>query len=270
MRKRHVSKRKLSRRDFVKAAAGGAVGATSLGAIGASEARAAQTSAQWTHAADVVVVGAGATGLAAAVEAAQHGGSVVVIEQNDDVGGHAIQSGANIALGGGTSLQTKYGVVDLPDRMFADLVADLDYRYNDRDLVRAFADWSVSTFDWLAANGVVFPDEPPIGGRSQGVRRTHVPVWTGGVNTVSPTGANGAALVRPLEAAARKLGVQFLLQHSLTGVIRETVTSGRVVGITATHDGKPLSIEARKGVIQSSVRAAIRATCRSGGSSIRD
>jgi len=55
--------------------------------------------------------------------------------------------------------------------------------------------------------------------------------------------------MRPLEASARKLGVQILLRHSMTGIIREGQLSGRVLGITVTSQGKTLNIQARKGVI---------------------
>ena len=63
------------------------------------------------------------------------------------------------------------------------------------------------------------------------------------------TASSGVGLVRPLEAAARKLGAQILLQHRMTSIIRESPSSGRVLGITATNQGKTLNIRARKGVI---------------------
>ena len=83
-----------------------------------------------------------------------------MVDQNYDIGGHAIESGGNIALGGGTSLQKKYGIADSPDRMFDDLVQWHDYRFSDREIVRAFCDESVATFNFLLAHGVEFPDQP--------------------------------------------------------------------------------------------------------------
>ena len=76
----------------------------------------------WDLVADVVVVGSGGTGLPAAVAAIDRGASVIVVEANYDIGGHAIVSGGNTALGGGTSAQKKYGIEDSPDLVFADLV----------------------------------------------------------------------------------------------------------------------------------------------------
>jgi len=243
----------LSRRDFVrKTAAGiGGVGAAALAGLGSTEADAAEIPKRWDRTADVVVAGAGAAGLPAAIEAAQNGASVIVIDQNYDIGGHAIQSGGAMPLGGGTSLQKKYGIEDSPDRYFSDLINWHDYRFSDRDIVRAFADWSAPTFEWLKDQGVVFRDQTPglADGGPPTVKRSQAPVWTAGVSAISPTGANGTALMRPLEASARKLGVQILLRHSLTSVIRETSSSGRVLGITATSQGKTVNIQARKGII---------------------
>ena len=73
----------------------------------------------WDLAADVVVIGAGAAGLPAAIKAADGGASVIVVEANYDVGGHAIISGGNVPLGGGTSAQKKYGIADSPDTVFS-------------------------------------------------------------------------------------------------------------------------------------------------------
>ena len=64
--------------------------------------------------ADVVVVGAGGAGLPAAISAADAGASVIVVETNHDIGGHAMLSGGRVPLGGGTSWQKRFGVVDSP------------------------------------------------------------------------------------------------------------------------------------------------------------
>ena len=250
MKKNEPTKKYLPRRDFVKAALAG-IGATAAAGIGAEKTEAANVTRHWDKVADVVIVGAGAAGLPASIEAAEHGASVIVVEQNYDIGGHAIESGGNIALGGGTSLQKQYGIEDSPDLMFNDLVTWHDYRFSDREIVRAFCDWSAPTFEWLLKHGVVFPDKSPGGpdGGPQNVNRSQTVIWTGEVSTFSPTGGNGTALMRPLEASARKLGVQILLQHSMTGLIREGNFSGRVLGITVTNQGKTLNIQAKKGVI---------------------
>lgn len=242
----------LPRRGFIQKAAAG-LSAAALGAMAAPESEAAKLDRHWDLSADVVIVGSGAAGMPAAISAAEAGASVIIVEQNYDIGGHGIQSGGNIALGGGTSLQKKYGVEDSPDKMFEALTRWRDYRFSDREIVRAFCNESPATFEFLVAHGVKFPDKHPLGadGGPHDVTRAQIAEWSGEVSAYAPNGGNGAALMRPLEAAARKLGVQILLQHSMTGVVREQQFSGRVVGITATHAGKTLNIQGKKGVILS-------------------
>jgi len=109
-----------------------------------------------------VVIGAGATGLPAAIAARETGASVILVEAQNHIGGHAICSGGNISLGGGNSYQKKYGVKDSPELLFRDLIdwsvvepnGAPPYRYNDHEIVRAFADNSVTAFDFLLAHGV--------------------------------------------------------------------------------------------------------------------
>ena len=122
---------------------------------------------KWDREADIVVIGSGATGLPAAIVAREAGSSVILVEAEEDIGGHAIISGGNIPLGGGTSVQKKYGIEDSPDLLFRDLTdwsvvgpnGFPDYRYNDREIIRAFANNSAPTFEWLVAHGVVFVDK---------------------------------------------------------------------------------------------------------------
>jgi hypothetical protein len=61
----------------------------------------------WDGDADVVVIGAGATGLPAAIVAREAGASVILVEAEKDIGGHAITSGGNIALGGGVAYRVE-------------------------------------------------------------------------------------------------------------------------------------------------------------------
>src|SRR5580704_14507340 len=234
------SKKNLPRRNFVKAAAG--IGAAVLTGTEAKPVQGAQVPRHWDKEADVVVVGAGATGLPAAIQAIEEGASVILVDANSDVGGHAILSGGNVALGGGTSRQQKYGMKDSPDLLFADLTdwsvvepnGFPDYRYNDREIIRSFADNSAPAYEWLVKHGVIFVDKAPdtAGGHATGnsaPRESHAaPLTWPQVETGVPvegarqtTGSSGIGVMRPLEAAARKLGVQILLQHKMTGLVRE-------------------------------------------------
>jgi hypothetical protein len=257
----------VSRRGLVLAAvaAGAGVGA---GALGSAAAATAQPPAKWTHAADVVVIGAGAMGMTAAIAAREAGASVILLEAQPHIGGHAITSGGNVPLGGGTSAQKKYGIEDSPDLLFRDLTdwsvvepnGFPDYRYNDREIIRAFADNSAATYDWLVAHGVIFVDKAPdaAGGRAVGnsaPREMHAAVmdWPM-VQTGKPadpavrtTMSSGNGLMRPLEAAASKAGVQILLEHRMVTLHRPD--GGRVVGVSVDNRGIRLSIRARKAVI---------------------
>jgi succinate dehydrogenase/fumarate reductase flavoprotein subunit len=202
----------------------------------------------WNLEADVLVIGSGAAGLPAAIKAIEGGASVIVVEANYDVGGHAILSGGHMALGGGTSLQRKYGIKDSPDVVFSDLTdwsivqpnGTPDFRYNDRAVMRAFADHCAIAFEFLLDNGVVFDDKAPDnhGASTTGnsaPRENHV-VWKQGAGLESPNAANGTLVARPLEASARKKGVRFLLNYKMTSILREGAnTTRRVLGITVQY-----------------------------------
>ena len=224
----------------------------------------------WVSEADVVVIGSGASGMPAAIVAREAGASVILVEAEADIGGHAITSGGNVPLGGGTSVQKKYGIADSPDLLFKDLTdwsvvepnGFPDYRYNDREIIRAFADWSAPTFEWLLAHGVVFADKAPDqrGGGAVGnsvPREMHaVPVDWPLAQTGAPaepeerlTFSTGNGLMRPLEAAARKAGVEIRLEHRMTALHREGGRQGRVLGIAATHRGETINIRARRAVV---------------------
>src|SRR5580692_7213336 len=134
-----MPKKTVDRRTFLKGAA--------LAGL-ASAAQAAPAERTWDKEADVVVIGSGAAGLPAAIIAKENGASVILVEANRDIGGHAAVCTGNIPLGGGTRAQKEAGIVDSPDILFKDLTdwsavepnGAAPYRFNDRDIVRAFAD----------------------------------------------------------------------------------------------------------------------------------
>jgi hypothetical protein len=207
----------------------------------------AESKQNWDLEADVVVIGSGAAGLPAAIKAADSGASVIVVEANYDIGGHAIISGGNVPLGGGTSAQKKYGIADSPDTVFSDLTdwtvvqnnGSPDYRYNDREVMRAFADHCAPNYEFLLENGVEFKPIAPDnqGGHNLGnsaPRENHC-IWTKGAGYESPNNRGGTGLIRPLENSARAKGVKFLLNNKMTGFVREGPQSGRVLGITTEY-----------------------------------
>jgi len=222
----------------------------------------------WDREADVVVIGSGATGLPAAIVAHEAGASVIIVETQPHIGGHAITSGGNLPLGGGTSYQKKYGIDDSPDLFFRDLtdwsVVENNgfppYRYNDREIIRAFADNSVAAFDFLLAHGVRVIDRPmnnighEIGVSVPRTMQIDVADWpmvhTGkAADPNDPEIRAGAGLIRPLEVAGRKAGVEILLEHRMTAIHRAAPRDGRVLGIAVDHGGAIRNIRARKAVI---------------------
>ena len=241
----------MNRRRFLKDGATLGVGATALAGVATQSVDvAAQRVAKWDRTADVVIAGAGASGLCAAIMARDQGASVIVVEQNHDIGGHAMVSGGRIPLGGGTRLQKKFGVVDSADQVYLDHTdpKNLELRYSDRDLVRVWSDENAATFDFLLDNGVQFQEVMPTLVNGGTVPRLFIAkVYAEDLN-VTINGSPGSGLVRALEKSARAKGVEILLRHSLTRLVRENPTA-RVQGITATVDNKTVNVEAKKGVI---------------------
>jgi hypothetical protein len=260
-----MPKKDFGRRSFLKGAALAGLAPVAQAQQAAQATKGAAR--KWDREADVVVIGSGASGLPAAIIAKEAGSSVIVVEANFDIGGHAAMCTGNIPLGGGTAAQKAAGIVDSPDIIFNDLTdysvvsgnGAAHYRFNDRDIIRAFADNNVFAYDFLVSHGLVWTKpEPDRGGMTQAglsaPRAMHAAVLqytqiqTGVVlpPDVGKTTSGGIGIARPLEAAARKAGVQILLEHRMTSLIRE---NGRVVGITVQAKGAKLNFHARKGVI---------------------
>jgi succinate dehydrogenase/fumarate reductase flavoprotein subunit len=150
----------VSRRDFIRKGAAVSAGATTLAAQDVKKAG----QVKFDRTADVVIIGAGVSGLAAAIHAVDNGASVIVADSNYDIGGHGMLSGGMVVLGGGTSLQKQYKIEDSANQVFLDNTRPGHplARYNDRDIVRAFADNNAATFEFLIANGVKFNERAPV------------------------------------------------------------------------------------------------------------
>ena len=238
----------------------GLIGSGSVVVLGAtaSKTQAAPSSGRirrWDIDTDVVVVGAGAAGLPAALRARELGAKVVVIEENTDVGGHAIVGNAITNLGGGNALQQKYGIKDSADDIYLEYTRP-DHpmtRYNDRELVRSFADHNVEVYDYLVDKGVMFTSAPPSNHPAEGstiARRIGMNRSSDDFkDTINNTAGSG--LIRPLERAARAAGVSILLQHRMVRIVREDPAAGRVMGIVATDlaSNKTVAIRARRALI---------------------
>ncbi|MCY4076492.1 MAG: FAD-binding protein, partial [Acidobacteria bacterium] len=102
----------VSRRDFVRTGAAAGLGAGALLTPDPTSAQAPASGAAaedvtWDYEVDVIVAGGGCAGLTAAIRARDLGASVLVVDQNFDVGGRMLHSGAFVSLGGGDPVQQR-------------------------------------------------------------------------------------------------------------------------------------------------------------------
>jgi succinate dehydrogenase/fumarate reductase flavoprotein subunit len=182
------------------------------------------------RAADVVVVGGGGTGLAAAIAARSHGGSVLLLEKNRELGGSTAWSIGSITATG-TPHQRRQGIEDSPDAHCEDMplfAPDLAARDNG-PLRRILCDHVPETFAWLLSLGVRFygpMPEPP-----HRVPRMH---------NVLP---NSRSCIFHLERHARRIGVEIRCGTAASRLIQD---GGRVIGVETDSPG---CILARRGVV---------------------
>lgn len=291
----------LNRRDFFTAGAAAGVGAAALAVPTAVAAHSRQDDEgiEWHYEADVVIAGGGCAGLTAAIRARDLGATVLVVDQNYDLGGRMLHSGAFLSLGGGDAIQKRdmagqadaEGFITVPpiedpaelddsiELLFRDVTdwsivdpkAQSPYRYNEREMMRAWADNCPATRDFLMENYVRFTRVNGTHGGG-GLSRARAPYCflmlgdvtdiKAGTITAEDAGVadpertsplapvqmadassfvgpgavrNGVALSRPLEFSAREKGVQFMLHRRFDDLIREEQFSGRVLGLTASY-----------------------------------
>ena len=212
------------------------------------------------HECDVLVVGFGCAGAAAAYEAAAAGASVIVLERASGPGGSAAQSGGEIYLGGGTAVQRACGFDDDDaENMFAYLKEALG-PHADEEKLRLYCDGSVEHFEWFRARGVEFAGTlydapgwmPPT---RDGLMWLGENAWP--YNTVArpvPRGHRppaplfaGGVLMEKLSEAATAAGAVAHADTRAESLVLDD--SGRVAGATARHFGSPVTYRARRGVI---------------------
>ncbi len=183
----------------------------------------------------LVIVGGGLAGFAAALTAAEAGLDVVLLEKQQETGGSSAMSGGCLAFAG-TDLQQASGIVDSSDLLFSDL-REVGQFENDEAIVRAYVDNQLATYTWLRDRGVVF--SPMVEAASgQSVPRAH---------NVDP-----ADLVRQLAQRTKATGkVKLLLSARATSLVRDAAT-GRVTGVAMIHDGSPAIVHATHAVLLAS------------------
>lgn len=112
---------------------------------------------QWDIEADVLVVGFGGAGACAAIEAADRGRNVVILDRFDGGGATAFSGGVHYA--GGTKVQSSAGVEDDVEEMYKYLHLETGDAVSDETLM-TFCRESSANIQWLQSLGVEFGGNP--------------------------------------------------------------------------------------------------------------
>jgi flavocytochrome c len=184
---------------------------------------------------DVVVIGAGACGLAAAIAAHDAGAEVAIVEKLDRPGGNSALSTGSVPAAG-TRFQRDAGIADSPERFVDDLMrtggaTDCPH------LVRRLVEASAATVEWLV--DVV------------GARMTLVTAYKHVGHSVprlhAPASRRGRDLVDDLLAAVEKRGVPLAVGNGARALVADA--NGSVIGADIDANGERQRIVARKIVL---------------------
>lgn len=215
--------------------------------------------AVFDHVADVVVVGTGAAGYAAALTAASEGASVVMIERADQVGGTTILSGGTAWIPN-NSLMREHGIEDPRDDALRFLCRlAYPHRYDpedvtlglareDYELIETFYDVGPVAIDRLRDVGAIdvfFDDTTPD-------YHSFMPENKAPYGRRVPQRGGSEAMFERFEAKREELGVELLLGHRAHRIIKN-------------DDEEPCGLEVRAGVRTVLVRARRGIVFASGG-----
>jgi len=135
-------------------------------------------------AADLIVVGGSAGGLAAALLAADQGARVVIAERTKSLGGSALSEPEHVAACG-TRFQRAAGIDDTPETMMGDLIAET-HHHLDQELARAVVAESAALVDWLVDRcGIGVSLVRASGGRGHSQPRLHALGEQGGAGVIA-------------------------------------------------------------------------------------
>ena len=199
----------------------------------------------WSDAADVVVVGWGAAGASAAIEAREQGADVLVIDRFSG-GGASVLSGGVVYAGGGTRYQHEAGFEDSPEAMADYLRHEVNGVVGDATLARFCRD-SVANLQWLERQGMGFGSRIPAYKTSYPAdgfylyysgnevvpaygdpRRLAKPAPRG--HRVVAKGQSGSAFFGALRQSTLDHGARTLTQARVRRLVREQA-SGRILGV---------------------------------------
>lgn len=249
----------MRRREFLASAALATAGATALRS-GPTFALERGEIRSWDATVDVIVVGSGAGGISAAIDARRLGADVLVLELFHLPGGSSSLSGGVCYLGGGTPLQKALDFEDTPEDMYRYLV-DAGGPYAPADKIQLYCEQSLEHYDWLVSNGVeyapVYSDEKelahhaaslyhsgsernhPYRDRVRPAPRGHVPP---AVNMMG-----GRRLMESLLASAENQAVPVSTRVACERLVTES--DGTIAGVAVRADGQQRHLRARRGVV---------------------
>ncbi|MCP3987257.1 MAG: FAD-dependent oxidoreductase [bacterium] len=214
----------------------------------------------WDDEADVIVVGLGAAGACAALEARSAGADTLALERASGGGGTSALSTGQIYLGGGTPIQQKCGFEDSPDEMYRYLMASCGPGV-DEPKIRLFCDHSVEHFSWLVAQGIPFkesyygdgsytPTDDCLSYSGSELAHPYLDIARPaprGHTVQQESIESGGMLMRRLLQKVENSGTRILLDTLCETLVLDE--DRRVVGVVARIAGSPRYYRARRGVI---------------------
>jgi fumarate reductase flavoprotein subunit len=190
------------------------------------------------HEADVAVVAAGASGLAAAIAAAEGGAKVIALEKGSTTGG-AGNMGMG-PLGVESRLQKEKGIAITRDEAFQ-IFMDYTHWRVDARLVRAYIDKSATTIDWLEKMGVEFVDAKAYFPGGQLTWHLVKPA------TGQPGPMASGTMIKIMTDRAKELGVKILLQTPAQKILKG---GNRITGVIGEDKaGNPVQVNAKSVII---------------------
>jgi succinate dehydrogenase/fumarate reductase flavoprotein subunit len=215
--------------------------------------------------ADFIVIGLGAAGASAALEACATGLDVMILERASGGGGSSALCGGFVYLGGGTRVQKANGFDDTAEDMFNYLMAMTPNP--DIEKIRLYCEQSLEHFDWLERQGLVFnngfyPDKHfehstedglawsgnekvwPFSEQARPFPRGHKITVSGGQQEL---GMGGKKLMDTLIARVTQAGARIVVDANAKNLIVDD--TGRVVGVKYKTFEGDRHVAARKGVL---------------------
>lgn len=182
---------------------------------------------------DVVIIGSGGAGLAAAIQAHDEGAHVVVIEKMPVIGGNTMKAsiGMNAAE---TRYQQQKGIEDSKELFYQETLKGGKNK-NNPALLREFINLAPEAIDWLAERGIELSDITITGGMS--VDRTHRP---------EDRTAVGGFLISGLVKNINQRDIEVLLETSVSEILLE---NGAVSGVKVVDEYNDSRILNAKSVI---------------------